>query len=249
MLEASTKVFELTKEIKALNKAIDESSVKGIEAYNKEYGTTLETLEDLNAELEKQKSIEADLAIAAAKTKKEKEIKTKEYEDTKTDKAFVAQLESDEAHQQALKDIHQQSNKINSLLKLKNSFLSDEESTRKEIIRNLDNEIEKQEGIFNLSKKAIADMQKKLDIEQTYLSTIKKLEKDELELAETEEERNRIDAEKRLFSDVIKAIAYNIKNKTAGESVQYEDVTIALKAERTSNIPLELLTSKDRAYL
>ena len=65
----------------------------------------------------------------------------------------------------------------------------------------------------------------------------------------TEEERNKVDAEKRLFSDVIKAIAYNIKNKTADESVQYEDVTIALKAERTSNIPLELLTSKDRAYL
>jgi hypothetical protein len=65
----------------------------------------------------------------------------------------------------------------------------------------------------------------------------------------SEEDRNIIDPDKILFSDVIKAIAQISKDRVGTEDIQYQGKTIALTAQLTRSIPKELLAQKDREHL
>ena len=66
----------------------------------------------------------------------------------------------------------------------------------------------------------------------------------------TEEERNELDPEKILFSDVVKAITLIARNrKSTSDPIVYEDKELALTAVRTSSIDSDLLTSSDKAYI
>ena len=66
----------------------------------------------------------------------------------------------------------------------------------------------------------------------------------------TEEEKNVMDPEKVLFSDVVKTIALLARNRTSStEPILYDDVEIALTAVQTRSIDPELLTTTDRDYL
>jgi len=65
----------------------------------------------------------------------------------------------------------------------------------------------------------------------------------------SEEERNNIDPEKKLFSDVVKAIVEIAKQRTGTEEIEYNGVILALTTQLTRNISPELLTADDRAFL
>ncbi len=66
----------------------------------------------------------------------------------------------------------------------------------------------------------------------------------------SEEDKDRIDPEKKLFSDVVKAIGLIARNRSdITEPIMYEDVEIALTAMQTRNIDPKLLTTSDEAYL
>ena len=65
----------------------------------------------------------------------------------------------------------------------------------------------------------------------------------------SEEERNNIDPEKKLFSDVVKAIVEIAKQRTGTEETEYNGVMLALTTQLTRNISPELLTADDRAFL
>lgn len=65
----------------------------------------------------------------------------------------------------------------------------------------------------------------------------------------SEEDRNKIDLEKKLFSEVIKSIAQRSRDRVGTEELEYDGSTIALSAQLTRSIPLELLTADDRAFL
>jgi hypothetical protein len=66
----------------------------------------------------------------------------------------------------------------------------------------------------------------------------------------SEEDRDRIDPEKKLFSDVVKAIGVIARNRSdITEPIMYEDVEIALTAMKTRDIDPKLLTTSDEAYL
>ena len=65
----------------------------------------------------------------------------------------------------------------------------------------------------------------------------------------SEEERNNIDPEKKLFSDVVKAIVEIAKQRTGTEEIEYNGVILALTTQLTRNISPELLTAGDRAFL
>ena len=65
----------------------------------------------------------------------------------------------------------------------------------------------------------------------------------------SEEDRNKIDLEKKLFSEVIKSIAQRSRDRVGTEELEYDGSTIALSTQLTRSIPLELLTADDRAFL
>jgi hypothetical protein len=65
----------------------------------------------------------------------------------------------------------------------------------------------------------------------------------------SEEERNNIDPEKKLFSDVVKAIVEIAKQRTGTKEIEYNGVILALTTQLTRNISPELLTADDRAFL
>ena len=65
----------------------------------------------------------------------------------------------------------------------------------------------------------------------------------------TEEERNKLDPEKKLFFEVIKAIVELSKRRVGAEPLKYGDEVIALTAQLTRNIPRELLTRDSREHL
>ena len=66
----------------------------------------------------------------------------------------------------------------------------------------------------------------------------------------TEEEKNIIDPEKKLFSDVVKSIALIARNReSSSDPIMYEDVEIALTAVMSKTIDQDLLTTSDRKYL
>ena len=65
----------------------------------------------------------------------------------------------------------------------------------------------------------------------------------------SDEDRNKIDSEKKLFSDVIKAIVKIVKQRIGTEEIEYNGVVLALTTQLTRNIPSNLLTAKDRKYL
>ena len=65
----------------------------------------------------------------------------------------------------------------------------------------------------------------------------------------SEEDRNKIDPEKILFSDVIKAISQISKDRVGTEDIQYQGKTIALTAQLTRSVPKELLVQNDRDHL
>jgi hypothetical protein len=65
----------------------------------------------------------------------------------------------------------------------------------------------------------------------------------------SEEDRNKLDPEKALFSEVVKAIAQISKNRVGTEDITYQGKTIGLTAQLTRNVPKELLTESDRTYL
>jgi len=65
----------------------------------------------------------------------------------------------------------------------------------------------------------------------------------------SEEDRNNIDLEKKLFSEVIKSIVQRSRDRIGTEELEYQGVTIALSAQLTRSVPLELLTTDDRNFL
>jgi hypothetical protein len=65
----------------------------------------------------------------------------------------------------------------------------------------------------------------------------------------SDEDRNKIDPEKKLFSDVVKAIVKIVKQRIGTEEIEYNGVVLGLTAQLTRNIPGNLLTAKDRTYL
>jgi hypothetical protein len=65
----------------------------------------------------------------------------------------------------------------------------------------------------------------------------------------SDEDRNKIDSEKKLFSDVVKAIVKIVKQRIGTEEIEYNGVVLALTTQLTRNIPSNLLTAKDRKYL
>ena len=65
----------------------------------------------------------------------------------------------------------------------------------------------------------------------------------------SEDDRNAIDPEKKLFSDVIKAIVELAKQRVGTEQIEYNGVVLALTAQLTRNISSDQLTVDDRAFL
>lgn len=65
----------------------------------------------------------------------------------------------------------------------------------------------------------------------------------------SEADRNAIDPEKKLFSDVVKAIVEIAKQRVGGQEIEYNGVVLALTAQLTRNLPSDQLTVDDRAFL
>ena len=65
----------------------------------------------------------------------------------------------------------------------------------------------------------------------------------------SEDDRNAIDPEKKLFSDVIKAIVEIAKQRVGTEQIEYNGVVLALTAQLTRNISSDQLTVDDKAFL
>jgi hypothetical protein len=65
----------------------------------------------------------------------------------------------------------------------------------------------------------------------------------------SEEDRNKIDPEKKLFGEVVKAIAQIAKDRVGTEDIEYQGKTVAVTAQLTRNVSKELLTSSDIEYL
>jgi hypothetical protein len=65
----------------------------------------------------------------------------------------------------------------------------------------------------------------------------------------SEEDRNKIDPEKILFGEVVKAIAQISKDRVDTEDIEYQGKTVAITAQLIRNIPQELLTQDDRDFL
>ena len=65
----------------------------------------------------------------------------------------------------------------------------------------------------------------------------------------SDEDRNKKDPEKKLFSDVVKAIVEISKQRVGTEEIEYNGVVLALTAQLTRNIPSEQLTGDDKAFL
>jgi hypothetical protein len=65
----------------------------------------------------------------------------------------------------------------------------------------------------------------------------------------SEEDRNIIDSEKKLFSEVIKSIVQRSRDRIGTEELEYQGVTIALSTQLTRSIPTELLTTDDKNFL
>ena len=65
----------------------------------------------------------------------------------------------------------------------------------------------------------------------------------------SEEDRNKIDPDKKLFSDVIKAIVQQAKERVGTEDITYNGERISLTAQLSSNVPVELLTQDDQEFL
>ena len=65
----------------------------------------------------------------------------------------------------------------------------------------------------------------------------------------SDEERNKLDPEKKLFGDVVKAIVQIAKDRVGSNDIEYNGKVIALTAQLTRTVPKELLTSSDRKYI
>ena len=65
----------------------------------------------------------------------------------------------------------------------------------------------------------------------------------------SEADRNNIDPEKKLFSEVVKAIVEISKQRVGTEEIEYNGVILALTTQLTRNISPELLTTDDRLFL
>jgi hypothetical protein len=65
----------------------------------------------------------------------------------------------------------------------------------------------------------------------------------------SDEDRNKMDPEKKLFSDVVKAIARIAKERTGDEPIIYQGRALTLTALLTRNISSDLLTSSDKTYM
>ena len=65
----------------------------------------------------------------------------------------------------------------------------------------------------------------------------------------SEEDRNKMDPEKQLFSDVVKAIARIASERVGDEAIVYQGRVITLTALLTKNIDKGLLTPKDKKYM
>ena len=65
----------------------------------------------------------------------------------------------------------------------------------------------------------------------------------------SDEDRNKMDPEKKLFSDVVKAIARIAKERTGDEPIIYQGRALTLTALLTRNISGDLLTSSDKTYM
>jgi hypothetical protein len=65
----------------------------------------------------------------------------------------------------------------------------------------------------------------------------------------SDEDRNKMDPEKKLFSDVVKAVARIAKERTGDESIIYQGRALTLTALLTRNINRDLLVSSDKKYM
>lgn len=65
----------------------------------------------------------------------------------------------------------------------------------------------------------------------------------------SEEDRNAIDPDKKLFSDVIKSLVQQAKQRVGTEDVTYSGQRVSLTAQLSTNIPSELLTLDDQEFL
>jgi len=63
------------------------------------------------------------------------------------------------------------------------------------------------------------------------------------------EDRNKMDPEKKLFSDVVKSIARIAKERSGDEPIVYQGKTLTLTALLTRNIDRDLLTSSDKTHM
>ena len=63
------------------------------------------------------------------------------------------------------------------------------------------------------------------------------------------EDRNKMDPEKKLFSDVVKSIARIAKERNGDEPIVYQGKTLTLTALLTRNINRDLLVSSDKKYM
>lgn len=63
-----------------------------------------------------------------------------------------------------------------------------------------------------------------------------------------EEDRNKIDPDKKLFSTVIKGIVEQAKQRVGTEDVTYNGQRVSLTAQLSSNVPFEFLTQDDQEF-
>ena len=63
------------------------------------------------------------------------------------------------------------------------------------------------------------------------------------------EDRNKMDPEKKLFSDVVKSIARIAKERISDEPIVYQGKTLTLTALLTRNIDRDLLVSSDKTHM
>jgi TP901 family phage tail tape measure protein len=117
MLEMSLNIFAVNKETRELLDTLNrKGSADAVKAYNEQFETTLITIEDINAEIEKRKKTEDILYINA---KKIGELFGKESD----------------IYKELLKSAFEETEIIKFLAALKGEYLTDEEATRKKIIR------------------------------------------------------------------------------------------------------------------